>query len=173
MATGTYVPVEAYLRNSDYEPDAEYVDGEILERPVGELSHADWQQAICTFFLAHVNTWNVRVFPELRVQVKANNFLVPDVTILDRSLPIEPIITHPPIAVFEVLSPEDRILRMRQKLAAYAAMGIPQIWVINPGETPEATTFERYQNGSLALASRFDQGQIIFEMPEVSACLQA
>ena len=46
MATRTSVPVEVYLRSSEYEPDAEYVDGEILERPMGELSHADWQQAI-------------------------------------------------------------------------------------------------------------------------------
>lgn len=173
MATGTYVPVETYLHTSDYEPDAEYVDGEILERPMGEFNHADWQQAICAFFLAHATAWNVRVFPELRVQVKANNFLVPDVTVLDRSLPIEPIVTHPPIAVFEVLSPEDRIIRMRQKLAAYAAMGIPQIWVIDPGKTPETTTFERYQNGLLAPASHFEQGSIAFFMPEIAAYLQA
>ena len=33
MATATFVPVETYLRSS-YEPDAEYVDGEIEERCV-------------------------------------------------------------------------------------------------------------------------------------------
>ena len=45
MATVTYVPVEAYLRSSDYEPDAEYVDGQIEERPMGEFDHSDWQAA--------------------------------------------------------------------------------------------------------------------------------
>ena len=34
-----YVPVEVYLRSS-YEPDAEYVDGIIEERPMGEYDHA-------------------------------------------------------------------------------------------------------------------------------------
>ena len=34
MATTTHVPVEIYLRSS-YEPDAEYVDGKIEERPNG------------------------------------------------------------------------------------------------------------------------------------------
>lgn len=172
MATGTYVPVEVYLRTSDYEPDAEYRDGEILERPVGELNHADWQGAICAFFLSHVNNWKVRVFPELRVQVAESRYCVPDVTVLDRSQPVEQIITYPPIAVFEILSPEDRVLRLRQKLTDYAAMGIPQIWVINPGKTPEATTFEGYLNGLLAPASRFEQGQISFAMPEITAYLQ-
>jgi hypothetical protein len=45
MATSTRVPIEVYLRSS-YEPDAEYVDGEIEERPMGERDHAAWQAAI-------------------------------------------------------------------------------------------------------------------------------
>ena len=36
MATTTHVPVEVYLCSS-YEPDAEYVDGRIEERPMGEF----------------------------------------------------------------------------------------------------------------------------------------
>ena len=36
MATTTHVPVEVYLRSS-YEPDAEYVDGKIEERPRGSM----------------------------------------------------------------------------------------------------------------------------------------
>ena len=36
MATTTHVPVEVYLRSS-YEPDAEYVDGKIEERPMGRV----------------------------------------------------------------------------------------------------------------------------------------
>jgi Uma2 family endonuclease len=115
----------------------------------------------------------IRVFPELRVPVRENNFLVPDVTVFDRSLPVQQIVTQPPIAVFEVLSPEDRILRTRQKLAAYAAMGIPQIWIIIPGKTPDATTFEQYQDGVLRPASRFDHNPIVFDLPEVAAYLQA
>ncbi|MBB6142168.1 hypothetical protein HNQ77_000106 [Silvibacterium bohemicum] len=41
-AAHTSVPVEVYLRSS-YEPDAEYVDGEIEERPMGEYEHSSWQ----------------------------------------------------------------------------------------------------------------------------------
>jgi hypothetical protein len=39
MASATRVPVEVYLCSS-YEPDAEYVDGEIEERPAGENEHS-------------------------------------------------------------------------------------------------------------------------------------
>ena len=45
MATTTHVPVKVYLRSS-YEPDAEYVDGRIEKRPMGEFDHSSWQQAI-------------------------------------------------------------------------------------------------------------------------------
>jgi hypothetical protein len=47
----------------------------------------------------------IRVRPELRVQVAPNSFIAPDVTLLDRNLPIQQIVTHPPIAVVEILSP--------------------------------------------------------------------
>ena len=48
MATATTVPMEVYLRSS-YEPDSEYVDGVIEERPMGEYDHAAWPLAILAF----------------------------------------------------------------------------------------------------------------------------
>ena len=66
---------------------------------MGEWSHADWQAAILEFFRSRRREWNIRAAAELRVQVAPGNFRVPDVTILDRNLPVEQIITHPPIAV--------------------------------------------------------------------------
>ena len=75
MSTTTHIPVEVYLR-SCYEPDAEYVDGEIEERPMGEYDHADWQAAIYLWFHQHAREWNVRVKPELRIQVGATSVLI-------------------------------------------------------------------------------------------------
>jgi hypothetical protein len=48
-ASTTHVPLEVYL-SSSWEPDAEYVNGVIEERPMGEWSHADWQAAILEYF---------------------------------------------------------------------------------------------------------------------------
>ena len=161
-----YVPVEVYL-NSSYEPDAEYVDGVIEERPAGEYDHSSWQHAIELWFAQHAREWNIRVRPELRVQVSAGNFRVPDVTILDRSLPIEQVITHPPLAVLEILSPEDTLTRMMAKLGDYAQMGIPTILVLDPS----GKNF-RYTEGRLeplpaepfdlpGSACRFDLAEIV------------
>jgi Uma2 family endonuclease len=72
-------------------------------------------------------------------------YRVPDVVVFDRNHPVEQILTRPPVAVFEVLSPEDRMSRMMVKLADYAKMGIRTIRVVNP--TPQA--IYRYENGKL------------------------
>src|SRR5277367_3190953 len=138
------VPVKVYLRSS-YEPDAEYVNGVIEERPMGQYDDSSWQHAIELWFAQNARAWGIRARPELRVQVSEANYRVPDVTILDRTQPIEQIITHPPIAVFEILSPEDSLSRMMTKLADYERMGIKTIVVLDP----ESGQHRRFQAGSL------------------------
>lgn len=172
MATTTRVPLEVYLRSS-YEPDAEYVDGEIEERPVGEYDHASWQHAVELWFAQHAKEWNIRVRPELRVQVSSARFRVPDVTVLDRNQPIEQIISHAPVAVFEILSPEDTHSRLMRKLEDYAAMGIPQIWVIDPGADPKSGSFRRYTNDQLIRSDEFNEPAkgIRFDLHELEALL--
>ncbi len=144
MATAVQVPVEVYLA-SDYEPDAEYVDGCIEERPMGQYDHASWQQAIQLWFAQHAGEWNIRVRPELRVRTTSRNYRVPDVVVFDRDHPIEQILTRPPMAVFEVLSPEDRLPRMMKKLAEYEAMGVPTVMLIDPGDE----AISQFRNGDL------------------------
>jgi Uma2 family endonuclease len=142
----TLVPLDQYLGHAgDFEPDADYVDGEIELRPMGELDHATWQKAIDRWFDRHSAEWNIRSVCELRVQTGTKTYRVPDVVVWDRALPREQILTHPPIAVFEVLSREDRMSRMMIKLADYEGMGIKTIRVI----VPETGKISSFVNGKL------------------------
>jgi len=144
MATATQVPVEVYLTTA-FEPDAEYVDGCIEERPMGQYDHASWQLAIQLWFAQHAQEWNIRVRPALRVKTTKSNFRVADVVVFDRDNPIEQVLTLPPIAVFEVMSPEDRVSRMMKKLREYDAMGIPRVILIDP----ETKRISQLVNGDL------------------------
>jgi Uma2 family endonuclease len=130
-AQSSLISVDDYLRLS-VDPDCEYVNGRLEERAVGEYDHATWQTILATFFSTRPTEWGVKARTELRVQVAPNNFRVPDVTLLSRSAPREQIITRPPLAVFEILSPEDTMARVLEKLADYEAMGIGAIWLIEP-----------------------------------------
>jgi Uma2 family endonuclease len=71
--------------------------------------------------------------------------------ILDREQPVEQVIAHPPIAVFEVLSPEDTVRRLMRKLNDYQTMGIPEIWVVDP----ETRAFSRFEDVQLIRRTEF------------------
>jgi hypothetical protein len=88
--TTTFVSVEEYLRSS-FDPDAEYIDGQIEERAAGEDDHSAWQSALCAWFQQQAESGGIRVRPEFRVQVAPTSFLVPDVTLIDRNRPVEPL----------------------------------------------------------------------------------
>ena len=66
------------------------------------------------------------------MRVSATRYRVPDVCVFARTLVNEPVLTQAPVAVFEVLSPEDRMPRMLVKLKDYELMGIPTIMLIDP-----------------------------------------
>jgi len=120
-----------YLRTS-YHPDRDYVDGEVQERNLGEFDHAAIQAFLTGWFLQHRQEWQLHVLVEMRVRVSEERVRIPDVCLVSRGQPIEQVLTKPPLAVIEILSPEDRISRYNERLADYRQMGIPNIWVIDP-----------------------------------------
>ncbi len=133
MPTKTLVSVEEYLASS-YEPDCDYVDGHIEERNLGEKPHSRMQGRLI-LLLSPLLPENLEVLPEVRVQVKATRFRVPDICIAHQSE--ERILTAPPLLCVEVLSPEDRMSRVEQRIKDYFEMGVPCVWVLDP-ETHQA-----------------------------------
>ena len=133
MATTTRlaVPVSEYLHTS-YSPDCDYVDGELQERNWGELDHAEVQSALVHWFRSHDKEWNIRAFTELRMQITPTRFRIADVCLISRSEPADQVLRRPPIAIIEVLSPEDRISRYQERFGDYRQMGIRHIWVVDP-----------------------------------------
>lgn len=130
MATGTAIPLAQYL-SSSYEPDCDYVDGEVEERNVGERTHARLQLKVGSYLLTHYEQAGFSVFTEIRVQVSPSRFRVPDVcaTIGD---PGEEVLTKPPFLCVEILSPEDRMSRLEVRIQDYLQMGVSNVWVLDP-----------------------------------------
>jgi Uma2 family endonuclease len=145
MKTGALVPVEEYLRTS-YHPDCDYVDGEVLDRNLGERDHSTIQRKLIFFFCNRQEIWNVFVFPEQRVQVSSSRFRVPDICVYLGPEPEEQVFSTPPFICIEILSPEDRWQRIQQKIDDYIRFGVPHVWVLHPREqrawayTPQGST---------------------------------
>lgn len=128
MAVAALVSLEEYLSTS-YSPDCDYVEGRLVERIVGEFNHSFLQFAIP----AALNALGLRVYPEQRCQVKADRFRVPDVLVLAPGQKRERRYQKTaPYIVIEILSPEDRVGELREKLDDYLGMDIPNIWVVDP-----------------------------------------
>jgi Uma2 family endonuclease len=145
MASRTLISVEEYLRTS-YRPDCDYVDGEVLERNMGEKSHAKLQKAILLFLSAREKELGIWVIQEQRVQVSARRFRIPDVCVT-LGEPNEEILRQPPFICIEVFSPEDRWPRIQQRIDDYLSMGVPYVWVLDPATKSaySATPAERTQ----------------------------
>jgi Uma2 family endonuclease len=130
MSTAVMAPVEEYLRTS-YHPDCDYVDGEVIERNLGERKHSAMQRDIM-FFLEAKYGLGRRLFPEQRVQVTSTRFRVPDVCLLGADAPDDDIVTTPPELCIEILSPEDTVTRTLDKIKDYFSLGVPVCWMIDP-----------------------------------------
>jgi len=69
-----------------------------------------------------------------RLRVADTRYRVPDLLVLCQPFKITPVLQDPPLAVIEILSPEDRMSIMLTKVADYSQFGIKYIFVIDPAE---------------------------------------
>jgi len=125
------VSVQEYLATS-YEADREYVDGEILERHSGEQPHSSAHTAVGSSLFQQEAQSGIRVLMSQRVQVSPTCFRVPDVCVLPASAPRDPIVRQAPFLCVEILSPEDRVSRLNERLSDYFQMGVRYVWVLDP-----------------------------------------
>jgi Uma2 family endonuclease len=131
MGAATLVSVEDYLSTS-YSPDREYLDGRIVERNLGELTHNRIQRRLIVYFDLRSKELGIEVIPEQRVQVSPTRFRVPDVTLVKSFQTIGEIFTAPPHLCIEILSKDDTLDYMQEKIDDYLRFGVPYVWIINP-----------------------------------------
>lgn len=127
-----FVTVDKYLR-STHRPDCDFVDDQIVERNWGEHDHAALQAALILWFGQRQEEWNIEVLPEQRIQISPSRFRVPDICIVSLDQPVEQVLTRPPLACIEILSPEDTLRRMQDRIDDYRRLGVTSIWILDPG----------------------------------------
>jgi Uma2 family endonuclease len=130
MSVSQLVSVNEYLSTS-YRPDCDYVDGVVLERNLGEYDHGRLQDEILACFRARREEWGVRAVPEQRVQVSPTRFRVPDICVVIGK-PTEQIFRTPPFICIEILSKDDRISEMQERVEDYLRFGVRYVWILDP-----------------------------------------
>jgi Uma2 family endonuclease len=125
--------MEEYLHTS-YHPDCDFVDGQLEERTGGEYEHARLFPALAAWFFNFRSEWGIRTAASYRTRVSKTRIRIPDVSVFPHDGPKEKVRVTPPILCIEILSPEDRIPRVVKRLDDFLAMGVQNLWVIDPIE---------------------------------------
>lgn len=161
MDTGTLISLDEYLTAS-YEPDREYVDGVLLERNVGDWIHALIQSNI--IFALRSKYRGIYAVPELRSRTTATRYRLPDVCVVLTAPETTYLLAAAFIAI-EILSADDRMSQVLEKLAEYEAAGVAHIWLIDP----RLELMSVYSNGTLSRVSVFQAGEIELTRDETFA----
>jgi Uma2 family endonuclease len=152
MSSATLITVQEYVASS-YRPDCDYIDGEVRERNLGELEHSLLQTIVAALFWANQQSWNVLPLVEQRVQVATTRFRVPDITVLKADQSREAIITVPPLILIEILSKDDSLRSMQERVDDYLHFGVEHVWILDPALRRayicSATGFHEPQSGML------------------------
>ncbi len=124
MASKTLITPEQYLA-TPYEREPEYVHGEIVERSLPTKRHSKIQQRLSMMLDP------IGCYPEMRLQLADDVFRIPDISVYEQE-PEDEVPTVPPLAVIEIVSPDDRFQALVEKCEDYYKWGVRNIWVVEP-----------------------------------------
>ena len=103
MGAKTLISPEEYLR-THYEWEPEYVRGELRERPMPNLTHAEIVSYLILTLARFLGSRGFRApVSELRCKMPNGNYRLLDVALLAPNTPREELPTVPPLVVVEVL----------------------------------------------------------------------
>lgn len=143
--TPPVVSVEEYL-SSIWRPDKEYVEGMLVERSVPTILHGLLQAILIVYFRSFEKEFRIKVLPGCRTQIiEGARYRVPDILLATTPGRLGKLMTDPPVAVVEILSPEDKHKDILARFADYERAGVRHMIQMDP----EAFVAYRYENGSL------------------------
>ena len=129
MAAGTtLIPVEEYLRNS-YQPNCEYIDGILRQKPRPIWNHAALEGRF--FELINSGFPDFAAGCEATVRSREGKYLVPDAVVQYRNQVQRRYPTDPVHVCVEILSPDGRLSEALAKCEEYHAWGVETTWIVD------------------------------------------
>jgi Uma2 family endonuclease len=144
MAIRALISREEYLQTSFEGPEPDYVDGELVERPVPNFFHSHIQIRLADAFKPWEDQGQLYRASEIRLSVGPDRFRIADFAVF-ASKPNQAIPQEAPQVVVEIVSPDDRYEEIMSRLADYEAAGVDYIFVADP----PLRKLSRYRHGDL------------------------
>ncbi len=133
--------LEEFLKLPETEPDSEYIDGQIIQKPMPQGKHSVIQGELITAVNAVVKPQKIaRAFPELRCTF-AGRSIVPDVSVFvwnriprDENGAIANVFQAAPDWIIEILSPDQSATKVTKKILHSLNHETQMGWLIDPDE---------------------------------------
>ncbi|MGC2656822.1 MAG: Uma2 family endonuclease [Bryobacteraceae bacterium] len=130
-AVANSISLEEYLEQT-YEPEREFISGELVPKPVGTLDHSHTAKIIELLLDEFARRGLGRAERELSIR-KGDDVRIPDIVFFDVNASIERgILIDPPMLCVEILSPSQYPSQLFAKCEAYHAWGVSYCWVVDP-----------------------------------------
>lgn len=101
------------------------------------------------------DAWGIEVYPELRTKLATRLYRIPDVLVVRAGVQFESVLDQPPLIAIEILSPDDTLGELQEKIDEYVAFGIEHIWIFDPRKRlawrADATGLHRVEEGELTV----------------------
>lgn len=135
------ITLEEFLKLPETKPASEYIEGEIIQKPVPKSKHSRLQLRVCNAINEVTETPKIAyAFPELRCTF-AERSIVPDIAVLlwnrikfdDYGEPVDDVRVAPDWTI-EILSPEQSSNRVVGKILHCMRHGCQLGWLIDPDD---------------------------------------
>ena len=82
--------------------------------------------------LGRLDTWRLLPVTEQRIQVSPTSYRIPDLCVVQRENAAEAIVRVAPVVCVEILSRDQTLNDMADRVRDYVGMGVRNIWVFDP-----------------------------------------
>lgn len=139
MLAQQHLSLEEFLKLPETKPASEYINGEIIQKPMPQGKHSRLQGKSVTVINAKVENPKIAyAFPELRCTFGGRS-IVPDVTVfawnripIDQQGDIENVFRTYPDWTIEILSPDQNSTKVMGKILHCLEYGTRLGWLIDP-----------------------------------------
>ena len=136
-----WLTLEEFLKLPETKPASEYIQGEIIQKPMPKTKHSRLQGRFLRTINEAVEEPKIAyAFPELRCTFGGRS-IVPDISVLlweqiqfDESGELVDNVLIPPYWAIEILSPEQSSNRVTKKIIHCLEHGCQLGWLVDPGD---------------------------------------
>jgi Uma2 family endonuclease len=111
-------------------PEPDYVDGEVIERPLPDVAHSHLKASLAIAFAPLAKS--ATLMTGLRVQIGPRLFRIVDFAIHLGAKLEGRYANRPAFVMAEIVAPEDSFTALVSRLEDYRRWGVPHVWALDP-----------------------------------------